>query len=113
MANQGFTPEQVIEALNKSNGYISQAAKLLQCSFQTICNYRDRYKEVKEALVELQERELDFTESKLMENIREGKEASIFFKLKTQAKHRGYIERQEIEHSGAPGAPITVKITFD
>ena len=53
-----------------------------------------------ERVQEHQEALLDFTESKLMMNIKEGKEASIFFHLKTRGKKRGYIERQEIEHSG-------------
>ena len=38
----------------------------------------------------------DFVEGKLMQNISAGKEASIFFYLKTQAKDRGYIERTEV-----------------
>jgi hypothetical protein len=110
--HEHYTPEQIIEALNKVNGYISQAAKILGCSFQTICTYRDKYPQIKEALVALQETELDFTELKLHDNIKAGKEASIFFKLKTKGKHRGYIEKQEIQHSGAPGEPINMKITF-
>jgi len=41
----------------------------------------------------------DFAESKLMVNIQQGKEASIFFFLKCKAKDRGYIERVDINHS--------------
>ena len=104
-----YTKEQVIEALKQSNGYISQAAKLLKCSFQTVCKYRDKYQQVKAVLIELEETELDFTELKLHENIKANKEASIFFKLKTKGKHRGYIEKQEIQHSGTPGEPIQVE----
>ena len=43
---------------------------------------------------------IDDVESQLFMNINEGKEASIFFFLKTRAKHRGYIEKQEVEMSG-------------
>ena len=114
MANKDrYTKEQVIEALQKVNGYISQAAKILGCEYQTVCNYRDKYPEIKAVLVALEETELDFTEFKLHENIKAGKEASIFFKLKTKGKHRGYIEKQEIQHSGAPGEPINVRIVAD
>ena len=104
--HEHYTPKQIIEALRKVNGYISQAARLLNCTFQTICNYRDKYPEVKAALLELDETELDFTELKLHENIKAGKEASIFFKLKTKGKHRGYIERQEL--AGVKDAPLIV-----
>ena len=108
--HEHYTPEQIIKALKEVNGYISQAAKILHCSFQTICTYRDKYPEVKEVLVELEETELDYTELKLHNNIKAGKEASIFFKLKTKGKHRGYIEKQEIQHSGTPGEPLQVEI---
>jgi hypothetical protein len=40
---------------------------------------------------------LDLAEEKLMINIDEAKEASIFFFLKTKGKDRGYVERQEID----------------
>lgn len=105
-----YTKEQVIEALRKVNGYISQAGKILGCSYQTVCKYRDKYPEVKAVLIELEETELDFTELKLHENIKAGKEASIFFKLKTKGQHRGYIEKQKIEHSGTPGEPLQVEL---
>jgi hypothetical protein len=42
----------------------------------------------------------DFAESKLMQNIAKGKEASIFFFLKCRAKERGYIERVDVNHTG-------------
>ena len=58
------------------------------------------------------ERRLDFAESKLDENIAAGKEASIFFLLKTLGKNRGYTDRQEI--SGPDCTPVlrTVEIKF-
>lgn len=111
MANQDqYTKEQVIEVLQKMGGYISQAAKALGCSYQTICNYRDKYPEIRQALHAIEEEELDFTEAKLRENIKAGKEASIFFKLKTKGQHRGYIEKQQIQHSGTPGEPLQVEL---
>jgi hypothetical protein len=33
-------------------------------------------------------------------NIKDGKEASIFFLLRTLGKSRGYVERQEFQHEG-------------
>lgn len=50
--------------------------------------FKSRVEEEREALI-------DLAESKLLMNINEGKEASIFFFLKTQGKKRGYIETVE------------------
>ncbi len=49
----------------------------------------------KDAIEDARESLIDLAETKLQQNIMEGKEASIFFYLKTQAKHRGYIETVE------------------
>ena len=66
----------------------------------TYYEWMKKDKKFSSLIIEHQEGLLDFTESKLMQNISKGKEASIFFHLKTRGKKRGYIERQEIEHSG-------------
>ncbi len=55
------------------------------------------------------EEQIDYAESKLILNIKDKKEASIFFYLKTQAKHRGYIEKQEIVHGVMPSLVDLVK----
>ena len=43
---------------------------------------------------------IDFAESSLYKQIKDGNTSATIFFLKTQAKRRGYIEKQEIEHSG-------------
>ncbi len=40
---------------------------------------------------------LDFAESQLHKQIKEGSTTATIFLLKTKGKNRGYIERQEIE----------------
>lgn len=88
-----FTPEQVIKAIQDGKGIQSAAAKILGCGRQTITNYKKKYASVREACEIADEAMIDFTEQQLFKNIQGGKEASIFFYLKTKAKHRGYIER--------------------
>ncbi|MEE8371818.1 MAG: LysR family transcriptional regulator [Sphingomonadales bacterium] len=57
------------------------------------------------------ETRLDNAESKLDANIDKGKEASIFFLLKTLGKDRGYVERQEI--TGKDGDPVSqIEVIF-
>lgn len=87
----------MIKALESSFGVVSVACNKVGMSRDT--HYRwlktdDQYKQAVESIKNLA---IDFAESMLLENIRDKKESSIFFYLKTQAKNRGYTERQEID----------------
>lgn len=53
--------------------------------------------EYKKAVLDIGERVLDFAESELFKQIREGSTTATIFLLKTKGKKRGYIERQEYE----------------
>jgi hypothetical protein len=98
--------QEAINAIKKSSGFVSHAAAALGISRSQLYNIINRHPTVREALIDAREATKDFAESKLLGNIKAGKEASIFFYLKTQAKDRGYIERQE--HTGADGGPIVI-----
>lgn len=101
----------MIEAIEKSNGILAQAAKLLNCSRQTVYNYIEKYATVKAAYEEANETTIDFVESKLLEQIKAGNSRLIEFYLKTKAKHRGYTERQE--HTGPDGGDLTIKVVYE
>lgn len=79
---------------------ISAACDSVPIDRTTYYLWMEKDKKFNSAVIALQESLLDFSESMLMKNIQSGKEASIFFHLKTKGKKRGYIERQEIDHSG-------------
>ena len=56
---------------------------------------------------------IDFVESKMFKKIDKGDKGSeslMIFYLKTKAKHRGYIERQEVDMS-AEVKGVTVNVT--
>jgi hypothetical protein len=95
-SEQKYTKEQVIDAIKRSRGFISQAAKILKCTNATVYHYKERYSEVEEAIKNERESLLDFAESKLLENINNNDNAAIIFFLKTQGKHRGYSEKEQI-----------------
>jgi len=111
--SEHYTPEQIIEAVKKSKGYIAKAAAMLDCSYTTIWNYKEKYPEVAQALHDIKEARKDLAEEKLQDNIESGKETSLIFFLKTQCQDRGYIEKQQIQHSGTPGEPINLNIDID
>ena len=61
-----------------------------------VTNYIDRHSELREVEKEALESTLDLAEAKLIENIENGKEASIFFYLKCRGKGRGYVEKDRV-----------------
>ena len=99
-----FTPEQVAQAIVKANGLLADAARILKCSRTTLYAYIKKYKVVADAREEADETTKDMVEGKLIDQIKQGNITAIIFYLKTKAKDRGYIDRQE--HSGPVGQPL-------
>ena len=94
------TAARIIKALKETNGLLTMAAAKSGIGYRTVCRYVAEYPSVKEAAQDAKEAMLDFAEGKLYSKIRDGDNTAIIFYLKTQGKSRGYIERQEVEHSG-------------
>lgn len=95
-----FTPEQMADALEKCHGFVSTTARMLKCHPQTVRNYMARYPEVAAARKEARETVLDAAEISLIKAVNERQGWAVCFLLKTQAKDRGYIERQQFESVG-------------
>ena len=82
------------------------AAQRLGVHHQTIYNYRDRYASVR-AEMALQDGMIDDTaELKLAQAIMNGEAWAIAFRLRTKARHRGYVEKTEVEHSGGQSLQV-------
>jgi len=105
-----FSESQVIEAVRSAHGMVYHAARRLRCEADTIYNYAKRYPSVAMAIRDERERLLDLAELALFEAIHRGEAWAIRFMLKTQGKHRGYVERREI--TGKGGAPCAVALTW-
>lgn len=105
--NKEDTADKVSKKLNKKQKLFLEAfASRCACNVTATCkavaiSRRAYYKWLENnptfrEEVELeQDSLLDFAETQLQENIKEGKEASIFFFLKTKGKKRGYVEALE------------------
>jgi len=89
--------KRMFEALQDQLGVITAAAK------QTGISRRTHYKWLKKDdnyqywIKQIPDLCLDFVENALFKNIKAGKTAEIIFYLKTKGKHRGYIEKSEID----------------
>ena len=92
---------QLLEALEQSLGVVTTACKKVGCNRSTYYDYYQTDLEFKAAVDELQNMTLDFAESQLHKQIKEGNTTATIFYLKTKGKKRGYIERQEIQMDGA------------
>lgn len=91
--------KQFIEALEKSLGVVTSACKKVNITRRTYYNWIEKDEKFKQECEAIQEIAIDFVESKLFENIQRNDTTAMIFYLKTKAKSRGYIEKQQIEHN--------------
>ena len=97
---KGITDAEYINAIHEARGMLSTAADRLGVTRKAVYDAVHRSADVAQALDRGTERTKDFAESALYLRMGRGDVAAIIFYLKTQAKDRGYIERQQVEHSG-------------
>jgi len=95
--NTSDTKKKMIESLEKNLGIVSVASKNAGIHRSTHYAWYKEDEDYRKLVDEIHNVCLDFAESKLFENIRENRETSIIFYLKTRGKERGYVERQEVD----------------
>lgn len=88
------------------------AAQKLKVERKTIYGWINGDEELKQALADIRESMIDMSEGALYKLIQEGNPAGIFFHLKTQGKERGYIEKQEIDHTTGGDKLNEIKINW-
>jgi hypothetical protein len=102
-----FKPEDMVKAIEDSNGGVYLAARRLGCDPATITNYRRKYPEVELAITRCRGELIDEAESSLLSAIKAKEGWAVCFALKCLGKDRGYIETQRTEHSGSIGLDLT------
>ena len=95
-----ITNDQIVEKLKEAKGNMTLAARMLGCTRQLVWKRARSVQKIQDALDESREVAVDHAESALQRAVLEGDFRAIAFTLKTIGKDRGYIERQELEHSG-------------
>ncbi len=93
-------------ALVETKGNISRAAARFHVSRSAIQKRVAESEKLKEVLSDARETSLDVAESSLDKAVADGEAWAVCFKLKTQGKSRGYVERQEL--TGAAGGPVVL-----
>ena len=105
-----FKAEQFIDAIAGSGGFITTIAKRVGCSRNTVYAGMKRYPTVKQAIADEKDAIKDMAENQLLKQIKEGNTTAAIFYLKTQAKDRGYVERQEF--TGKDGDDLTINFVW-
>jgi hypothetical protein len=95
----------MLEALERALGVVSVAATQSGIGRTNHYLWIKNDEEYRAAVDSLQDVALDFAETQLLKNVRDGDIASVIFYLKCKGKRRGYVERQEIQ--------LTDEVTVD
>ena len=89
------TKKALLEALEKSLGIVTTACKIVGINRTTFYQYLKDDADFAQAVKEIEEVTLDFAESQLHKQIKEGNTPATIFYLKTKGKRRGFVERTE------------------
>ena len=95
--NSDILKKAMISALENSLGIVTTACKEAGVARDTHYRWLKEDEEYKKAVEDVAEMTLDFAESQLYKQIKEGEIVPTIFYLKTKGKKRGYIERSEQE----------------
>lgn len=90
---QSREKKRMLDALRNTYGIVSEAVKIVGIERKTHYNWLHSDEEYRKAVQDVKEIAKDFVESKLFECIQEKNITGIIFYLKTQAKDRGYDDR--------------------
>jgi len=85
----------VLEALEQSLGVVTSACRKAGVGRTTFYGWIKDDEEFAEAVRDIENVALDFAESQLHKQIKDGIPTSTIFYLKTKGKKRGYVERVE------------------
>lgn len=113
MANKNqFTAEQFIKAIPGTGGIITAIARKVDCDWYTAKKYITQFPTVTRAYDAEKEMVKDTIEVSLITQAKAGEGWAVKYYLSTQAKDRGYVERQQVEHSGKDGSDLKIVIEY-
>ena len=102
-----------LQHFKNGKGIVSYACEMTGITRETYRQWKLKDPKFKESCEEVAETTLDIVESKLLKKINEEDLTAIIFYLKTKGKHRGYVERVEINVSVNPFEDLMMSIPDD
>ena len=96
------------EIIIEQRGHVNNIAKALDVSYVTVYNWAKDHN-LQSTFAKAREMKLDELEAVAHQRATSGKsDACLIFLLKTQGKSRGYVEKQEIDHTITPPTAINI-----
>lgn len=106
------TKKSLIEALEKTLGVVTTACKLVGVDRSTYYKYYNEDPEFRAAADDMENVALDFSESQLHQQIKNGSTAATIFHLKTKGRKRGWQENMDLTTDGER-IDNTIKVIFE
>ena len=98
------TIDEVAAALTMAGGVRRDAASVLGCSIRTLYRYLERHEELRDVAAEVDHDLVELAEDALFNVLKDpdakGHLTAVIFTLKCRGKHRGWIDKQVVEHTG-------------
>jgi hypothetical protein len=113
LTNTDILKKQMLKALEQSLGVVTVACKNVGISRQTFYEWYKKDESFKFEVDSIEDIALDFAESQLHKQIKEGNVTATIFYLKTKGTKRGYIEKQDHTHHLKPFTHIEIEQKFD
>ncbi|QDP62826.1 MAG: hypothetical protein Unbinned579contig1003_21 [Prokaryotic dsDNA virus sp.] len=104
--------ETILQALENSLGVVTVACKQAGIPRSTYYKWLKEDEDFKKEVKEIENIALDFGESQLHKQMKEGSTAATIFFLKTKGKRRGFVERSELDLSSG-NEPIKINVNID
>lgn len=111
-----LTVESCAAKLRELSGNVAAVARTFDVTRSSVYSFVNDHPELKAVLKEARETMKDNVESRLYADCLKDDpsyQTSRIFFLKTQAKDRGYIEKQEVEMFGKDGGPIVTEVIVE
>ena len=89
---------------------VTEACNKIGIDRSTYYRWLENDPDFAQAVQDAREEKIDFIENQLLERIAEGDTVATIFALKSLAKHRGYVERQEVIPVNTLPPSVDIKI---